>query len=231
MTEAGAWEAGAEAWLELVRDQSHAHGAAHDAVIRELLPPACVAVDVGCGEGRFTRALGALGFEATGVDRSEKLLAAARDADPDGRYEVAEAHALPVADASAGLVLCVNVLMHVVELDETLREFARVLAAGGVLVAGLVHPVAEAGEFDEERDALIVSHYFDAVPHAIPLGHHHVEHQHRTIEHYVRACLAAGFALDDLREVPGRTGSTPKYLDLRLTRAPLARSASRRTSR
>lgn len=218
MTEAGAWEAGAEEWLELVRDAPHRHEE-HDSVIRELLPdPGGVALDVACGEGRFTRALSALGFEAVGLDRSEKLIAAASEADPEGRYVVAEATSLPVEDASARLVLCVNALMHIVELDEALREFVRVLAPGGVLVAGLVHPVAEAGEFDEERDALVVSRYFEAVPHAIPLGHHHVEHQHRTIEHYVRACLAAGFVLDDLREVPGRTGSTPKYLDLRCSR-------------
>jgi ubiquinone/menaquinone biosynthesis C-methylase UbiE len=218
MTEAGAWEAGAEEWLELVRDPSHRHDE-HDAVIRELLPePGGVALDVACGEGRFTRALAALGFEATGLDRSEKLIAAARVADPEGRYVVAEANALPIEGESARLVLCVNALMHIVELDDALREFARVLVPGGVLVAGLVHPVAEAGEFDEERDALVVSRYFDAVPHRIPLGHHHVEHQHRTIEQYIRACLTAGFELDDLREVAGRTGSTPKYLDLRLTR-------------
>jgi len=219
MTEAGAWEAGAEKWLELVRDPEHRHGEAHDAVIHELLPePGGVALDVACGEGRFTRALTALGFEAVGLDRSEKLIAAARGADPEGRYIVAEATSLPLEDASARVVLCVNALMHIVELDDALREFARVLAPGGVLVVGLVHPVAEAGEFDEERDAMIVSRYFEAEPHAIPLGHHHVFHQHRTIEQYVRACLAAGFVLDDLREVPGRTGSTPKYLDLRLTR-------------
>lgn len=220
MSEAGAWEAGAEEWLSLVRDPSHRHGEQHDAVIHELLPePGGVALDVACGEGRFTRALAALGFDATGLDRSPKLVAAAQQADPEGSYVVAEAHALPVGDSSAQLVLCVNALMHIVELDETLREFARVLAPGGVLVAALVHPVAEAGEFDEERDAMIVSRYFEAEPHAIPLGHHHVFHHHRTIEQYVRACLAAGFTLDDLREVPGRTGSTPKYLDLRLSRS------------
>jgi SAM-dependent methyltransferase len=114
----------------------------------------------------------------------------------------------------------VNALMHIVELDDTLREFARVLAPGGVLVVAIVHPVAEAGEFDEERDALVVSRYFADEEHALPLGHGHVFHQHRTIEQYVRAFLRAGFALDDLREVPGRTGSTPLYLDLRLTRSP-----------
>lgn len=219
MGEEQAWEAGAEAWVDLVRDPPHRHEE-HDSVIRELLPaPGGLALDVACGEGRFTRELAARGFDAVGLDRSEKLIAAAREADPGGSYVVAEADALPFDEGSARLVLCVNALMHVVALDDALREFARVLASGGVFVAGLVHPVMEAGEFDEERDALVVSRYFDAVPHEIPLGHHHVEHQHRTIEHYVRACLAVGFVLNDLREVPGRTGSTPRYLDLRFTRS------------
>jgi hypothetical protein len=38
----------------------------------------------------------------------------------------------------------------------------------------------------------------------------------------VRAVLGAGFVLDDLREVPGPTGSTPRYLDLRGTLPRLA---------
>jgi hypothetical protein len=80
-----------------------------------------------------------------------------------------------------------------------------------------MHPVAEAGMWDEERGELRLSGYFQAEEHAIPLGEHHVFHQHRTIEQYVRAFLAFGFALDDLREIPGRTGAIPRYLDLRLT--------------
>jgi SAM-dependent methyltransferase len=214
--EAGAWEAGAGAWVALVRDGSQ-HGVGHDEVLRELLPaPAGAALDVGCGEGRWTRYLRAAGWRATGVDRSEALLAAARAADPDGVYAAGEATALPAADASIDLVLCVNVLMHVVELDRAVDEFARVLAPGGDAVIGLVHPIAEAGTFDEERDELRVGRYFAVEEHPVPLGHGHVVHQHRTIEQYVRSFLAAGFALEDLREVPGRTGSTPRYLDLRL---------------
>jgi hypothetical protein len=54
----------------------------------------------------------------------------------------------------------------------------------------------------------------------VPLGGGHVVHQHRTIEQYVRAILTAGFAITDLREVPGRTGSTPRYLDIAATRQP-----------
>ncbi|HZP74052.1 MAG TPA: class I SAM-dependent methyltransferase [Gaiellaceae bacterium] len=215
MEEPEAWNAGADAWVALVRES--AHGEAHDTVLRELLPPpGGAALDVGCGEGRWTRYLAAAGWRATGVDRSEALVAKARDANPGGDYLVGEAASLPVADASVDVVLCVNVLMHVVELDAAVGEIQRVLSEGGVAVIGLGHPVAEAGTYDEERDELRVARYFAAEEHPIPLGHGHVAHQHRTIEGYVRAFLGAGLALDDLREVPGRTGSTPRYLDLRL---------------
>ena len=216
--EAEAWNAGAADWVELVRSPD-GHGHAHDESLRQLLPPpAGLTVDAGCGEGRWTRALRAVGYDAVGVDRSEELLAIAREADPSGRYELGTVEALPVAGGAAQLVLCVNVLMHVVDLDGAVRELARVLGVGGTLVVGLVHPVAEAGTFDEETGELRVSNYFAAEEHHLPLGEHHVAHQHRTIEQYVRAFLENAFALDDVREVPGRTGGTPKYLDLRFSR-------------
>jgi len=220
MGEERAWESGAEEWVAMMREGGHgSHAPAHDAVIHELLPPPSGrALDVGCGEGRFTRALAALGYDVTGVDRSPKLVAAAQAADPDGRYAVGEIESLPFADASVELVLCVNMLMHVERPEAALRELARVLVPGGVLVLALAHPMAEAGEHDEERDGLFVSRYFENEPHPIPLGHGHVAHQHRTIEQYVRASLAAGFVLEDLREVAGHSASTPRYLDLRLSR-------------
>lgn len=219
--EPAAWESGADEWVAMMREGGHgSHAPAHDAVIHELLPPPSGAtLDVGCGEGRFTRALAALGYDVTGVDRSEKLVAAAQAEDPGGRYLVGEIESLPFADATGALVLCVNMLMHVERLEAALAELARVLGPGGALVVGLAHPMAEAGEHDEERDGLFVSRYFENEPHPIPLGHGHVAHQHRTIEQYVRAFLAAGFVLDDLREVPGRSASTPRYLDLRFTRS------------
>lgn len=219
-----AWEAGAHDWVDLARNHADGPRLAHDEAIRALLPaPAGPAFDVGCGEGRWTRELRELGHDAVGFDRSEKLLAEARAADQDGRYELAEADALPVGDGAAQLLLCVNVLMHVVDLDAVVREFARVLAPGGTVVLGLTHPVMEAGTFDEEANELRVSGYFAREEHAIPLGHGHVFHQHRTIEEYVRPFFGAGFVLDELREIPGRTGTVPRFLDLRFCSVEVTR--------
>jgi len=220
VSESEAWNAEADAWVARVREHAHghAHAQAYDDVVLELLPPPGPAVDVGCGEGRLTRALRGLGFDITGLDPSESLLEAARAADPGGRYVLGEAGALPFGDGSLALVACVNVLPHVVDLVPAVDEFARVLARGAVLVAAFMHPVAQAGTLDEERNELRVSNYFTPEAHEIPLGHHHVFHQHRTLEQYVRAFLAAGFTLDDLREVPADGGAYPRYLALALTR-------------
>jgi ubiquinone/menaquinone biosynthesis C-methylase UbiE len=214
--EAGAWNAGAAAWAERVRSHDWS---AHDEAIRELIPPPQgVTLDVGCGEGRWTRALRAAGYDVSGFDRSDALIELARGADPHGRYHVAPVEALPVGDAEAQFVLCVNLLPHVDDLRGAVGELARVLPPGGVLVAGHRHPVAEAGSTDAETGELRLRSYFAHEPHAVALGAAHVFHQHRTIEDYLRTFISHGFQLDDIREVPDATGSTPAYLDLRLIR-------------
>jgi SAM-dependent methyltransferase len=150
--EAGAWNAGAAAWAERVRSHDWS---AHDEAIRELIPPPQgVTLDVGCGEGRWTRALRAAGYDVSGFDRSDALIELARGADPHGRYHVAPVEALPVGDAEAQFVLCVNLLPHVDDLRGAVGELARVLPPGGVLVAGHRHPVAEAGSTDAETGEL-----------------------------------------------------------------------------
>ncbi|HEV2591111.1 MAG TPA: class I SAM-dependent methyltransferase [Gaiellaceae bacterium] len=219
MGEEHAWNAAAEVWVDEVRRGDRGPVHLHDDVLRELLPPPRgLTVDAGSGEGRWTRELRERGHDVLGVDRSEKLVELAREADPDGRYEIGALEQLPLADSSAALVLTVNVLPHVVELEPVVAEFARVLEPGGVLLIGTIHPVMEASTFDEETEEFRMRSYFAAEEHAVPLGHHHVFHQHRTLEGYLRPLLAAGFAFDDIREVPGRTGKLPRYLVLRLTR-------------
>jgi len=51
------------------------------------------ALDFGCGTGRSTRFLRALGYDAVGVDIAESMVARARERDPSGEY-----HVVPVAE-------------------------------------------------------------------------------------------------------------------------------------
>ena len=112
---------------------------------RTLLPwieAACArrAIDVGCGTGRWTERLGAIGLDA-----SEEMLAqAAVKHGLRGRLAVADTRALPVATGAADLVLCALTLGHVADLASVLREFVRVLAHGGTLLLSDFHPSAAA---------------------------------------------------------------------------------------
>jgi SAM-dependent methyltransferase len=217
--ETDAWNAGAREWVDRIRGGMGGRVHAHDTSLYGLLPPPRgLTLDVGCGEGRVTRELRGRGYDAVGYDASETLVAEARAAEPTGRYEVAPIDALPVPDGAVELVVCVNVLPHVHDLAAAARELARVLAPEGVLLIGTIHPVAQSGRYDEETGELHMRDYFSREPEAVPLGEHHVHHERRTIEDYVRTLLAAGLVLVDLREVPGESGSVPLYLDLLLTR-------------
>lgn len=90
------------------------------------------ALDVGCGTGHHLRALAARGFEVAGVDGSQEMLDAARLATPAAELHQADVAALPFADASFDLILCIEVLRYLADPQPCIAEMARVLRPGGV---------------------------------------------------------------------------------------------------
>ncbi len=128
------WEAEAENWIRWARMPGHDAYWRYREAFFALVPPAGRAtLEVGCGEGRVARDLAARGHHVTGIDSSPTLLRAAREADPEGRYELADAAALPFADDAFDLVVAYNSLMDVHDMPAAVREAARVLAPGGAL--------------------------------------------------------------------------------------------------
>jgi SAM-dependent methyltransferase len=92
--------------------------------------------DVGCGPGRITAHLRALGLPAMGLDLSPGMVAAGRRDHPGLPLAVGSMTALPLAAASlAGLVAWYSVI-HVPDeaLPGVLAGFARALRPGGVLL-------------------------------------------------------------------------------------------------
>jgi 2-polyprenyl-6-hydroxyphenyl methylase/3-demethylubiquinone-9 3-methyltransferase len=94
-------------------------------------------LDVGCGGGILAEALAAEGAVVTGIDPSDKSLAAARDharhsgLGIDYRPGTAEDLASSGLGGTYDLVFAVDVLEHVDDLDRTLAAVAAVLAPGG----------------------------------------------------------------------------------------------------
>jgi len=100
-----AWEAEARNWVAWARKPGHdSYWQFHrDRFLQLLPPPSGLALDLGCGEGRFPRDLKARGYKVIAVDGSPTLIKHAREADPDGDYRLDDEAHLPLTDASVQL--------------------------------------------------------------------------------------------------------------------------------
>ncbi len=93
-------------------------------------------LEVGAGHGRLADEYGRFGAIVL-LDASEALLGAAREqlgSDPRITFVAGDAFRLPFPPASFDVVVCVRVLHHFADPRPAIREFARVLRPGGVLV-------------------------------------------------------------------------------------------------
>jgi SAM-dependent methyltransferase len=147
LTESGQdWEEQARDWIAWAREPEFDSYWRYRAEFFDFVPPPGAAtLDLGCGEGRVSRDLAARGHRLISVDPSPTLLAAAREAHPEGDYRLADGAALPFPDGAFDLVIAYNVLMDVVDLPGTIHEAGRVLAPGGRLCVSITHPVINTG--------------------------------------------------------------------------------------
>jgi SAM-dependent methyltransferase len=91
-------------------------------------------LDIGCGTGWFgARVQSELGATTVAVDQSERMVQLAREAGVHAL--VGDVQALPFGDGEFDAAAANWMLYHVPDLDRGLAEIARVLRAGGLLVA------------------------------------------------------------------------------------------------
>ena len=147
------WARIADEWIAWARTPGHDAFWSYRAALAALIGPGggAAALDVGCGEGRVSRLMGEIGWRVTACDPVAAFVAAAREAGSADAYAVAPAAALPFTDAAFDLVVAYNVLMDVEDIDAAARSIARVLRPGGRLVASVVHPLRDRGDFEDGR--------------------------------------------------------------------------------
>jgi SAM-dependent methyltransferase len=110
-------------------------------MLREVRPEGKVVLDVGCGEGYFSRLLKANGAaRVVGCDVSPDLIEQAEARDPDGDYRVCDITSGPPDGGPFDAVTASMVLMDLPDLDASYRSICAGLAPGGRFVAAMVNP-------------------------------------------------------------------------------------------
>jgi SAM-dependent methyltransferase len=206
---AAAWEEHAAEFVAWARTPEHdSYWLFHRDQFLELVPPpGRRTLDLGCGEGRLSRDLKALGHDVVAVDLSPTMLEAARGADPDLEAHLADAADLPFDDGSFDLVVAFMSLQDVDDVEGAVGQTARVLEPGGRLCLAVVHPFASAGHFsgDEATSPFVVEgSYLERSYYADSFVRDGLEmtfvSEHRPIQAYFDALASARLLVERLRE-------------------------------
>ncbi len=161
-------------------------------------------LDLGCGAGRFLRALREARAVPVGVEIAEAALERARRVAPGAELHRVEPDGdLPLADGSVALVWCSEVIEHVADTAHLLTEVRRVLAPRGrLLITTPYHGRVQAAGLALAR--------FDA--HFDPLGQH--------LRFYTRTSLARALATHGFTGVTvAATGRVPLLRETLIARA------------
>jgi SAM-dependent methyltransferase len=207
------WSRVAEQWIAWARAPNHdAFWAYRKSLASFIGAGGGEALDVGCGEGRVSRELRALGYRVTASDAAVEMVDAAAEANSAHAYAVGDATALPFEDRRFDLVVAYNVLMDVVDVSGACKEMARVLRPEGRLVISIVHPFFDRGRFvgaDADAPFVLQDSYFgrrrfEGVEQRDGLRMEFAGWS-QPLEYYVLALEQAGLAITSLREpVPAR---------------------------
>jgi SAM-dependent methyltransferase len=146
------WEREAENWVRWARAPGHdAYWYYAPSFFDDIVPePGRRTLEIGCGEGRAARDLALRGHRVTALDASPTLIGHASRADPESRYLLGDAAALPFADGSFDIAVAYNSLMDVEDMPAAVAEAARVLQPCGRLCVLVTHPVNDAGGFPSD---------------------------------------------------------------------------------
>ncbi len=180
-----------------------------------------VALDLGCGEGRFSRLMAGEGLDVTGVDPTRALVREAsrraQQAGPGGaRFLTGRAEAIPLQEDSVDLVVAYLCLMDIEDLHAAYGEIIRVLRPGGRLLVANLSSFATAMPRDDFANGWLRQHRA-APPGAFVCEDYHatrsywvgwrgirVRNWHRPMQDYLAPLMRRGMTLTHFAEpVPG----------------------------
>jgi 2-polyprenyl-6-hydroxyphenyl methylase/3-demethylubiquinone-9 3-methyltransferase len=105
-------------------------------------------LDIGCGGGLVAEPLTRLGAEVTGIDPAAETIEAAKTHAKGGRldiiYRAITAEALAAEGAAYDAVLLLEVVEHVPDVPQFLKQVARLVKPGGVMILSTINRTLKA---------------------------------------------------------------------------------------
>lgn len=138
-----AWQDNAQGWGRLVREKliESRSEVTDDAILEACGPPSGRALDLGCGEGWLTRALGQKGWQCVGIDAVADLVKQARQAGEQvyihGQYRDLNDHFGP---SEFDLVVANFSLLGEETTTAAVGQVAHLLKEGGRFLIQTLHP-------------------------------------------------------------------------------------------
>lgn len=128
------WHEACDHPIALLRAENALRNPWIEAVVKEKIGKKCRILDVGCGGGFLTNSLAAKGYEVCGIDLSQKSLdvAKAQDQTKSVQYARASAYELPFPSDHFDVVCAMDLLEHVEQPGQVIKEASRVLKKGGL---------------------------------------------------------------------------------------------------
>ncbi|HET7689218.1 MAG TPA: class I SAM-dependent methyltransferase [Nocardioidaceae bacterium] len=102
--------------------------------VASLVAPGASILDAGCGTGRVASRLAELGYDVTGADIDDAMLAVARERSPEIEWHLGGLSAMDLGRQFDVVVMAGNVIPFVTDLPEAMVNVAG--HAGGVVVCG-----------------------------------------------------------------------------------------------
>ncbi len=168
-------------------------------------------LDLGCGQGYFSRILARKGALVSGIDISDQLVQLAIESEvkePLGiKYFVNDSSDLKdIKDSKFDLIISNMVFHDLRNIEGTIKECKRIIKKEGKLVFSLLHPMTDLSPRfkDDEGYYKKLRQYKSNITTKSDLG---MPNYHRPVEYYFQLLFDNGFLITDFKEIVTPRGS------------------------